>query len=277
MHTPIQPNAMRNLWLICQFELVRLFQTTRGLVAIAAFAVVWYFILRYPIYQSAQFISSPNFAEVIEEMFGRFGLQQLTGWIVAEFVVFWLAALMLLPIFSMFISADQTSSDRERGTMRFLTLRASRDSIFFGRFLGQLLIQAILLSAVISATFVMTIYNNPDQWQQAINSALLIAVNLMIVSLPFTAMMALCSALVRSSKLALALAIISCGVGIGLVSYIVHHFPTLDFLFYLIPGLQIFELAASSQWSTFEYATLPLVQTVVLLIIGRTVINRSSL
>jgi ABC-type transport system involved in multi-copper enzyme maturation permease subunit len=274
----IQPhNSIRNLWIISRFELVRLFQTPRGLMSIAAFAIIWYFILRYPILKASQFIAIPGFKESVGEVFGQVGLSNLLEWPVAEFAVFWLFALFLFPIFTLMITADQTSSDRSRGTMRFLTLRTSRDSIFFGRFFGQLIIQALLITGVLVATFIMAIWNNTSNWLPSLNSAITMGVNLMIVILPFTAMMAFFSASVRSSRLAIIIAIISWGVTLGLINYLSYKWPILDFLSYIIPGQQLPDLIQSNNWDTLKHSALPLIQTAALLLIGRTVIKRSSL
>lgn len=48
MATPLPINVGR-LTQIAGFELVRMFLTKRGLIALAAFALVWLIILRYPI------------------------------------------------------------------------------------------------------------------------------------------------------------------------------------------------------------------------------------
>lgn len=272
-----QPNQWRNLWLIGQFELIRLFFTVRGIISVIAFAMVWYFILKYPISQAANFIAIPGFKDSVGDIFGQVGLENILKWPVAEFVVFWLFSLYLLPLFTLFVTSDQTSSDRSRGTLRFLTLRTSRDSIYFGRFLGQVMIQMLLLSAVMFATFAMSIWNNQDQWHQALYTAFIMAVNLFIVILPFTALMALCSAIARSSRLATMLAFIGVGALIALIGYLYYKWPVLEPLKYLIPGLQIGDLIQSNHWETLQHAWLPLIQTAVLLTLGRTVIQRSAL
>lgn len=270
-------NGLRNLWIISRFELVRLFQTPRGLMSIAAFAIIWYFILRYPILKASQFIAIPGFKDSVGDMFGQVGLRNLLEWPVAEFAVFWIFSLFLFPILTLMITADQTSSDRSRGTLRFLTLRTSRDSIFFGRFLGQLMIQALLISGLLSATFIMAIWNNHGNWLPAMNSAVTMGVNLMIVILPFTAMMALFSATVRSSRLAVIIAIICWGVTLGLINYLTYKWSFFEPLIYIVPGQQLPDLIQSNNWETLKHAWLPLVQTVAFLAIGRKVVARSSL
>ena len=268
---------MKNLFTISRFELVRLFQTPRGLMSIVAFAIIWYFILSYPILKAAQFIAIPGFRESVGDFFGPLGLSNLLNWPVAEFTVFWLFALFLFPLFAVLITADQTSSDRSRGTLRFLTLRTSRDSVFFGRFVGQMLILTLLVSGTLAATLGMTLYNGMASTTDAINSALTMGVNLIIVVMPFTAMMAVLSATVRSSRLAIIMAIICCGLGLGIINYLAYKWSVLEPLIYLIPGQQIPSLIQATGWETLNHAIVPLLQTAVFLLIGRTVLARSSL
>ena len=63
MATPLPINVGR-LTQIAGFELVRMFLTKRGLIALAAFALVWLVILRYPIGQAVGIISSPDFEQI---------------------------------------------------------------------------------------------------------------------------------------------------------------------------------------------------------------------
>lgn len=270
-------SSIRNLTIISQFELIRLFKTPRGLMSIAAFAIIWYFILRYPILTASQFIGIEGFRESVGEMFGQVGLRNLLDWPVAEFTVFWLFSLFLFPVFSLMVTADQTSSDRSRGTLRFLTLRTSRDSIFFGRFFGQMMIQTLLISGTVAATLAMAVYNKGENWAEGLNSAIIMGVNLIIVVAPFTAMMAMFSATVRSSRLAIIVSIICWGISLGLINYLSYKWPFLEPLIYIVPGQQLPDLIQSTGWATLSHATLPLIQTAAFLLIGRTVVARSSL
>lgn len=271
------PSTLTSIGIIARFELVRLFQTTRGLLSIAAFAIVWYFIFKELIYRAAQWVSVPGFRESMSDMFGQIGLANLLQWPVAEFVMFWLFALLLFPILTVMITADQTSSDRSRGTLRFLTLRATRDSIFFGRFLGQLIIQCLLIGGLLLATFAMAMWNNSDNFSFALTSAIIMGTNLLIVVLPFTAMMAFFSASVRSSRLAVIVAIICWGFSLGLINYLAMKIPPFGVLINILPGTQLPDLIQANDWATLKHAWLPLLQTLGFLLLGRTIVQRSSL
>lgn len=272
-----QPKFYRNTWLIARFEIFRLFGSPRGWFALAAFAVIWFFILRYPIFEASSALQQPDAQAMLSRVFGMIGMYKLMAWPLPELIAYWLISLMLLPLAVVVASADQTSSDRGRGTLRFLTLRTSRDSIFFGRFFGQWLVQGILIIISLAATLGMALWRQHSLSLAALEAALIMGLNLLIVLAPFTALMALCSVLVRSSKLAVCLAIVGGGLLIGLISWAGWYFPDVLRLLQYAPGAQLPALLANQGWSTLKEASLPLVQTVVLLALGRLALQGKSL
>jgi len=271
------PKFCRNTWLITRFELFRLFGSPRGWFALATFAVIWFFILRYPIFEASSALQQEDTQAMLARVFGMVGMHQLLAWPLPELIVYWLISLMLLPLAVVVASADQTSSDRSRGTLRFLTLRTSRDTIFFGRFFGQWLVQGLLIVISLIATLGLSVWSRHSLSLAALEAALIMALNLLIVLAPFTALMALCSVLVRSSKLAVCLAIVGGGVLVGLISWAGWYFPDVLRLLQFMPGAQVPALLSHQGWSTFKEVTLPLVQTVVLLALGRLALQGKSL
>jgi ABC-type transport system involved in multi-copper enzyme maturation permease subunit len=214
---------------------------------------------------------------MLSRVFGMIGMYKLMAWPLPELIVYWLISLVLLPLAVVITSADQTCSDRSRGTLRFLTLRTSRDTIFFGRFLGQWLVQGLLIVISLVATLGLAVWRQHSLSLPALEAALIMALNLVIVLAPFTALMALCSVLVRSSKLAVCLAIVGGGVLVGLISWAGWYFPDVLRLLQYMPGAQVPALLSNQGWSTFKEVTLPLVQTVVLLVLGRMALQGKSL
>lgn len=271
------PKFCRNTWLIAHFEIVRLFGSPRGWFALAAFAVIWFFILRYPIFEASSALQQADTQLMLSRIFGMIGLYKLMAWPLPELIAYWLISLLLLPLAVVVASADQTSSDRSRGTLRFLTLRTSRDSIFFGRFLGQWLVQILLICISLLATLGMALWRQHSLSLAALEAALIIGINLVIVLAPFTALMALCSVLVRSSRLAICLAIVGGGVLIGLISWAGWYFPDVLRLLQYAPGAQLPALLANQGWATLQQAMLPLIQTLVLLTLGRIALQGKSL
>lgn len=267
----------RQTWLYSRFELQRLFMTPRGWFALAAFSTIWYFLLRYPIYQASLQLNQPEIQQMLSGMLGMVGMYNLLNWSLPELSVYWALTVMLMPLAVIVSAADQTCSDRSRGTLRFLTLRSSRDSIFFGRFFGQMLVQALLIGLSLLATLILAAWRLGELPPAALNASLVIWLNLLIVLMPFTALMALCSAVVKSSRLAISLAIVSMGVVAGLLGYLVWHFPDLLSVLEYLPGAQLPMLLGAQGWDTLKYSGLPLMQTVVLLIAGRFVMQEKAL
>ena len=61
---------LRRIFAFAQFELMRLFCSKRGMLALIAFAITWYFILRYLIGSAADFVSSDMFSDMAKQVFG---------------------------------------------------------------------------------------------------------------------------------------------------------------------------------------------------------------
>lgn len=270
------PGFVNHLLLICQFELKRLFFTRKGLLYLITFAVVWSLILLYPI-RFASGLLEQGHSPHSGSFFKFLGFGSLLNWQIPEFGVYWHFALIIFPLLCVMITADQTSSDRERGTLRFLALRASRDSIFFGRFVGALTTQLILILATVFTTLILAVVRDNTLISTVPSSALAITVNLILVLLPFTAMMATLSAIFKSAKQATVWAILIWSFLSGIISGLSYYLPALETLKILIPGYQMSELAQLSEWQTLQLAYIPILQTVVILIIGRWVMLRQTL
>jgi len=178
---------------------------------------------------------------------------------------------------TLFFAADQTSSDRSRGTLRFLMLRTSRDSVFFGRFLGQMLIQSILISLSIAATLAMAWWRLGSLSAAALEAALIMVINLVVIIAPFTALMAMCSALVKSSRMAISLAVVGSGVVLGVLGWVAWYLPMVREFMAFVPGAQISQVLSQAGWSTLQSSGLPLAQTAVFLLIGRQIMQGKSL
>jgi len=263
--------------LICQFELKRLFTTRKGLLYLITFAIVWYFILLYPIRFSADLFEQNQNSTQGSNFFEFIGFGVLLNWQIPEFGVYWRFALVMFPLLCITIASDQSCSDRERGTLRFLSLRVSRDSLFFGRFAGTMAIQTLLILVTVLTTLMLAIYRDINLLPTALNSASAIAVNLILVLLPFTAMMAALSASVKSARQATVWAILIWSFLAGIISGLSYYLPALAILKILIPGYQMADLSQLAEWQTLELAYIPLLQSLVFLSIGRWIMSRQSL
>lgn len=261
---------------IAGFELVRMFLTKRGLIALAAFALVWVIILRYPIGQAVGLVSSPEFEQIARDISGSIGLSKLLDWPEAEIAMYWLIALYSFPIFALFISSDQTVGDRERGTLRFISLRSTRFEILFGRFLGQLAVLSCLVGITLVATLAVLGYREPSLLMSGIVRALSLFFILVITFAPFVALMSLINTFARSSRLSIVIAILYFFAGGIVVSLIQWQLPGLTVLDYIFPGMQI-EKVAGQNLSLLVTLSIPLLQSVVFIAIAHRIFARSSL
>lgn len=275
MATPLPINVGR-LTQIAGFELIRMFLTKRGLIALAAFALVWLVILRYPIGQAVGIISSPDFEQIARDISGSIGLNKLLDWPEAEFAMYWLIALYSFPVFSLFICSDQTVGDRERGTLRFLSLRSTRFEILFGRFLGQLAVLTCLVGITLVATLAVLGFREPSLLAGGVGRAVSIFLILIVTFAPFVALMSLINTFASSSRLSIVLAILYFTAGGIIVGLLEWQIPALSVLDYLFPGVQI-ELLAGQNLPLLSALAIPLVQTAVLLVVAQRVFARSSL
>lgn len=263
--------------LICLFELKRLFGTRRGILFLITFMLVWYFILFYPIRYATDFFPQNQTQANSGSFFEFVGLGSLLNWKIPELAVYWHVALIIFPLLSVLTTADQSCSDRERGTLRFLCLRVSRDSLFFGRFAGAMLTNSLLVLFTLATTILLAIYRDSSLSADIFTSAAIILINLCLVLLPFTAMMATLSASVKSARQATVWAILIWSFLAGLISILASYLPALDMLKVLIPGYQMSALSQLAEWQTLQLAYIPLLQSLVLLSIGRWIMRNKSL
>lgn len=268
---------LQHCQLYAGIELRRLWLTRRGLMTLAATAVIWFLLLRYAIAPASSLIAADGFQQLFQDIFGKSGLNELFAWPVPELAIYWLLSLLLLPLFCLFFTANQLCSDLERGTLRFLALRSSRVNIVVGRFSGQMLVQSCLIILSLTATLSLAAWREGGFSVAMLNAALVILVNLFIVLLPFTALMSCFSALVRSSRLAVSLAIVSLGLLFVLLSWFIFHFPDFLFLLGYLPGTQIIHLLPQHGWQTLQHALLPLVQSAILLSAASVLLSRKAL
>jgi len=271
----MQLNAKR-LVNIALFELVRLFLTKTGLLAVAVFLICWLLVLRYAIGESVDLLSSPDFSQFIDQIFGAIGLSKLLIWSEAELVVYWLIAVYTFPNFCLFLCADQTVGDRQRATLRFLSLRATRAEIILGRFIGQLLILITLILITLLATLAMLTYREPSLFVLGLSRSLGLFGYLVVAVMPYIALMSFINTFANSARSAVVVAILFFAGGNIIVGLLTWQLPALGVLNYIFPGYQLAEMAAQDA-SLMLSIGLPLTQTVVLLVFAERIFARSSL
>lgn len=263
--------------LFALYELRRLWQTRSGLMTLAATAVIWCLILFYLILPATELVNSLLNMHTQIRVLGSNILQHLGNWPTPELTLYWLLSLFILPIFCIFFTANQLCNDRERGTLRFLSIRTSRLAMLLGRFAGQMLVQSSLILLSLLATLAILAWNAKGLSWVILESALVIWLNLLLILLPFTAFMSVFSVLAANTKLAITLAIVSLGVGSALLSWLTSAVPSLAFVHSYLLGAQVAKLTSVQGWQTLQFATLPLLQTLVLLLVAYGILKRRAL
>ncbi|WP_185976842.1 MULTISPECIES: ABC transporter permease subunit [Shewanella] len=278
----LEPNLntglVRNTLILAKFELKKLLFNPKGLIALIAFTLVWMLILLYPIRGASDILLSADFRQLIAGIFGESSVDKLFQWQVAEMAIFWVAALYLFPMFSIFVSADQFASDKSRGSFRFLILRTGRDSLFFGRFIGHMLIQSLLLMLTVAATILLALSRESSLLLPALGSGLMVFINIFIILLPYTALMALLSLYANSARQATIYAILFWAVSAIVIAIVNSQLPAVgELLSWILPGAQLSMMINTQGIASLIYAPIPLIQAGVLLFIGRSYMIRSSL
>lgn len=261
---------------MARFELIRLFFTKRGMIALAAFASIWFIILHYFVSSAVGIVSSGSFQDIAQKLFGAMGLSELLTWPVPELAIYWLVAAYLFPSFALFAASDQTCSDRTRGTLRFISLRATRSEILIGRFIGQTLIISILVAFTLIATVIMASYRDIGLFSTGLTKALILFVDINIISLPFIAMMTFLNSFLRSSKMAIVICSLIFALGPLFISLLTYKLSMASSLTYIFPGVQISDAIGQSKLSGENYIV-PIIQTACYLAVANLIMKRSSL
>mgnify|MGYP006999716406 CR=1 FL=1 len=256
--------------------MIRLFKTKRGLLALLAFATIWFIILYYFVSSAAGIVTSASFERMAQELFGVLGLSALLEWPVPEYAIYWLVAIYFFPIFSVLACSDQICSDKQRGTLRFITLRSTRLELILGRYLGQLFIIAILVAITLVATMILASVRDMSLLLASVKISSKLWLEIMIVVMPFIALMSLLNTLVNSSRLAVVAATLFFGLGPLLVTLISYQFGQDFYLNSIFPGGQITSILSQSSLDGGHYL-LPLSQTFIILVMSTIVMKRAAI
>ncbi|HCM05112.1 MAG TPA: hypothetical protein DIC30_03780 [Oceanospirillales bacterium] len=272
-----QQSTFHPFFLIAKQELLGSFASKGGLFVSGVFILIWSWLLFYPIQFAAEAIGNSEGSSFVLVILRWLGLEALNSWALSEFAVYWAVALYLFPVFSLLMSSDQMISERKRGGLRFLTLRCSRGSIFFGRFIGHILIQACLLIVTLGITYLLLLANNSALWLEGMLVLPLLFLNLILVISPFVALMSLLSVAMNSVRIAILIAIIILVLARVMINSIASEFYVLSLFNYLVPGIQIKEMAQLSIDSTVSLLWIPVLQSICFLGLGYGLFKRQSI
>lgn len=277
LNTLTPHSSPHKLWILIQFELSKFFSTSKGLWSIILFVVLWGLSLSYLINDAATTVYDPSFRAFISGLLGGHRVGGWFAWPLAQLAVCWLIVLYLFPMLVIFTSNDMFTTDKHNKTLRFLLIRASREQIFFSRILSHLIIIFIFALVAVASCLVVTTINQPDQWLTALTNSGYILTNVIIISAPFTALMALVSLAANSAKQAGIIAMLLLTLANLLVIMLTNYIPSLAVLSYVIPGVQLSDMIAQHGAATFSLSAIPIIQTLVLLALGNYWLKRSQL
>ncbi len=265
-----------SLWLIAQFELRKALSGTRGLIGLGAFILCWLVLLIYPIGSAANWLSQPGFIDMVRA-FTEGQANEILSWKVPEMAMFWVLALYLFPLSVLMVSADMFATDRQQGTLRFLLQRASRHEIFWGRLLGHLILQTLLIALAIAATLLMATLRQADTLAAGLQQAVWVLPALVINALPYLALMALLSVVCRSSRMSILWAIIILLLGGLVIQLLTYNLPIVSFMTDIIPGSQLSAMINTKGAGVLGHILIPVIQSLLLLAAGAIIFWRKRL
>ncbi len=272
----LELHSFHRIWCLAKFELVRMFLTKRGAMAIAAFATAWFLILYYVISTANDLVSSDTFVTIAYQVFSGATMREILSWPVPELAVFWVVAVYSFPIFALIATSDQTCADRSRGTLRFIALRATRAEILFGRFMGQVLILAVLIACTLTATLLMASFRDASLFFVGLIKAMDIFKSILIAVMPFVALMAFFNSFLRSARLAIIVSFLFFVIIPLIIAFIEYKLGINTYITYLVPGVQLSDVINQKNLLLNSYV-IPIAQVCGYLLVGSVIMKRSSL
>ena len=258
-------------------ELRRFLASRRGPVSLLAFALFWYAVLVWAVRPAGLFADGAGGGGAGALLDRMLGFDPLSSWAAPQLAAWWAVALYVLPAVAVFASADQIASDRARGTLRYLVMRASRTEILLGRFLGQALLMAGVVLVTAASVLVLVAIDRPDALGPATRSLPASVLALWLTLLPWIALMALVSALSATPGQATRYALIL-WVALSLLSgWLSRRFGERGWVEHLMPGSGVSAMLGRGAETALAPASIGLVHTAVFLGLAALVMTRRDL
>ncbi len=276
---------MMRILVLARAEVQRFVGSRRGLVSLLAFCLLWYAALTWFVLPAGRLASGGAGAGIDVLLDEYLSLGNLLRWPAQEYAAWWVAALYLLPFVSVVASADQIASDRARGTLRYLILRASRLEILAGRFLGQALIMAVATLVTMLSTLALVWYQHQSlvpntRWageDGVVPIVGLAALALWMTLLPWISLMALVSALARTPSQATRYALIIWIVLSIAAAWLSSRWGSNVVLDHLLPGSPVRTLLSRIGSEAMVPASIGLLHAAVFLVAAALVMCRRDL
>jgi len=152
-----------------------------------------------------------------------------------------------------------------------------RPAIYLGRFSGQCLVQLGLVLATLATVLVAIGVQTPDRLPDSLLAAPFVVLNLMVLLLPWVALMGVCSAVARSPRQATLYAVLAWIVVTLALSLARDAFGPLALFDHVMPGSEAGTLRGLADPATLALLPVPLIQTLVLLALGLFAFGRRDL
>ncbi len=177
------------------------FKSTRGILFLVFFGVIWSYILWHLSSGNAKAMMSPGGGAFLSWLFDAKVAQSLGTDRAPTLAVYFLLAISTMPMFVLFAASDQTANDIGSKYLRFLTPRCNRIEIFIARFIGAVLLVAFAYIVLTAIAALVAMLADKNSFGLILRDTPLIIISLIIYSIPFVALMSLCSVIVGSAGL----------------------------------------------------------------------------
>ncbi len=142
---------MGNIKILFWQDFTRTFRSAVGAMFIVLFGITWFWILwqlsEGHADQLSIYLVDPQATNLISRFYDGQVVRQLFVDNSPTLSVYFLAALLTLPMFTIFAASNQTANDISSKLMRFISFRCTRSEVYIGRLLSTLAF--VLLSYLI--------------------------------------------------------------------------------------------------------------------------------
>ncbi len=212
-------------------------KSARGLLFLVFFGVFWFWVLWKLSSGNAQHLATPEAGMIMSWFIDPKVASALFVNRAPTFSAFFYLAISTAPMFVLFAASDQTANDIGSKYLRFLTPRCNRIEIFIGRFFGAVILVAFAYLAISLVAALISIAVDKDSLAMVIADAPLVVISLILYTLPFIALMSLCSVVVGSAGLSALMGISIYVILLVLITVIHLKMPAAaDFLAYALPS-----------------------------------------
>jgi ABC-2 type transport system permease protein len=236
---------VRQVGILVKQDIARTLQGAHGQLFLIFFSLFWFWML---------WQSSGGIAQSFGKTSDQIDEAWLMSWIFSKlfdgdqqilFVehpatlsFYYVLAISTMPIFALLAASNQTAGDIGSKYLRFLIPRCTRMEIYLARFIGSSLVIncAYLVMTLCAAALSGAIDPNAGMLSVA-SYGLQITLSLLFYSLPFVAIMALCSASLGSASLSALTGTSIYSIVSLSVTFAAYRWPDAIFAGYLIPSV----------------------------------------